>query len=80
MAGLDTLVNVLAKSKSTEETTGKHISGTVGVDNLVVGKFGDGVRLWVCVGWLEVGGRFGWGGRSDEGGLGTLGDDDETGL
>lgn len=80
MSGLDTLVEVFTESERSEETTGKHVSGTVGVDDFVVGELWDGVRLWVGVGGLEVGGGVGWGGRGDEGRFGALGDDDETGL
>jgi len=80
VSGINRLVNVLAEGEGTEETTGEHVSGSVRVDNLVVGELGDGVRLWVGVGRLEVGGGVRRGRRRDEGRLGTLGDNDETGF
>lgn len=80
MTDLDTLVNVLAEGKSTEESTGEHVTSTVGVDNLVVGQLGHGVRLWVLVLGLDVGRHGGWLRRGDERRVGTLGDDNQSRL
>lgn len=55
MTGLDTDVQWLAKSQSTQETTGEHVTCTVGVDDLVVGKLGYGEGLGVGVSGGEVG-------------------------
>jgi hypothetical protein len=76
---VDTLFERLAHGKSTDETTSKHVSGTVGVNDLVVCELGDGEGLGVRVSGLDVGDSGGWAGRGNEGRVGTLGDDDETG-
>lgn len=80
MSHLDRPVQILALGQGTQEATGKHVAGTVGVDDLVVGELGDGVRLGVGVGGFDVACRGGGGGGGDEGGVGALGDDDETGA
>lgn len=77
---LDRLVQILALGQGTQEATGKHVTCTVRIDDLVVGEFGDGVRLGVGVGGFDVACRGGGGGGGDEGGVGALGDDDETGA
>jgi hypothetical protein len=77
---IDTLLQGLAESKSTHETTGKHVSGTVGVDDLVVGELGDWEAGGVGSTLFDVGGGVAGAGRGDEGRLGTLGDDNESGL
>ena len=78
VSDLDGLVNVLSSGQGAEETSGEHVTGAVGVDNLVAGELGDGVDLGVGVGRLDVGGRGRGGGGGDEGRVGTLGDDDES--
>lgn len=55
VAHLDTLVEVLAEGESSEEATCKHVSSTVGVDNLVGGEGSDGIGFWVLVIGLKVG-------------------------
>lgn len=79
VSDLDRVIQILAKRQGAQEATGKHVAGTVGVDDLVVCQLGDGVRLGVGVRGLDVAGGSGRGGGGDEGGVGTLGDDDETG-
>lgn len=76
---LDGLIQILTERQDTQEPTGKHVAGAVGVDNLLVRELGDGVRLGVGVRGFDVAGGSGGGGRGDEGGVGALGDDDETG-
>lgn len=64
----------------TQESTGKGISGTVGIDDLVIGELGHRKRLRVRVRGRQValsGVRRGRGG-SDEGRVGALGDDHES--
>lgn len=80
VSDVDCHVQILALGQGTQEATGKHVACTVRVDDLVVGQFGDGVRLWVGVGRFDVACRGGGGGGGDEGGVGALGDDDETGA
>jgi hypothetical protein len=64
----DRLGNALSESASTEESSSKSVTGTVGVDDSVLGESLDGVS-------------FGRGriGSSDDGRGGTLGNDDDTG-
>lgn len=62
VSNLDSLVQALSSRQSTHESTRKHVAGTVGVDNLVVGEFGHRVGFGVGVGELKVGGRVGGGG------------------
>lgn len=78
VSDLDTLIEALAQHVCAQESTGKGIAGTVGVDDLVVGELGHGVRLGVRVRGGEVAfARVGRGrGGGDEGGFGALGDDD----
>lgn len=80
VSNLDRLVQILALGQGTQEPAGKHVACTVRVDDLVVGQLGDGVRLRVGVGRFDVACRGGGGGGGDEGGVGALGDDDETGA
>lgn len=54
VTNLNSLVKSLAEHISAKETTGESVTGTVGVDNLVLGKLGDGVSLRVRVLGLEV--------------------------
>lgn len=79
VSGLNTLSQALARDERAQEATGERISGTVGVDDVLVSELGDGERLGVLVGRLKVGLVVRGGGRGDDGRLGTLGDDDETG-
>lgn len=80
VSNLDRLVQILALGQGTQEPAGKHVACTVRVDDLVVGQLGDGVRLRVGVGRFDVACGGGGGGGGDEGGVGALGDDDETGA
>lgn len=75
---IDALFERLAESQSSNETTGKHVSCTVGVDDLVVGELGDGEAGWIGRTLLDVGAGGRGVGRGDESRFGTLGDDDET--
>lgn len=77
---IDTLLEALAEGEGTDETTGKHVSGTVGVDDLVIGELWDFKDLGVGLSRLNVGGGGGRVGRGDEGRLGSLGDNNESGL
>jgi hypothetical protein len=52
---LNTDIQRLAECQCTEETTGKHITSTVGVDDLVVCELWDGEGLWVGVRGGQVG-------------------------
>lgn len=78
MSHFDTLIEALAQHVRAQESTGKGIASAVGVDDLVVGELGHGVRLGVGVRGGEVAfARVGRGrGGGDEGGFSALGDDD----
>jgi hypothetical protein len=67
VAGLNGLIDCLARNEGTDETTGECIASTVGINDLVVGEGSDGVplRLFLVR-------------RNDNGGLGTLGEDNNT--
>lgn len=78
MSDINTLLEGFTHGKSSNESTSEHISGTIGIDDLVIGEFGDGERSGVGSSLLNVGCCCGWVGRSDEGRVGTLGDDNET--
>ena len=67
VSNLDRLGDALSESASTEETSSESISSTGGVDDSVLGESLDGVSLG--------GGRIG---SSDDGGRGTLGNDNDT--
>lgn len=70
MAGFDAVIDVLTSNEGTQETTSEGVTGTIGVDNLVVGESIDGVPLGL-VGLIS---------RDNNSGLGTLGEDNKTGA
>ena len=80
VSNVNALGEVLAESEGTEEATGKHVTGTVGVDDLAAVELGHGESLGVGVGRLQVGRGARRRRGSDEGRVGALGDDDETGA
>lgn len=82
MSNLDTLIQALTQHMGTQEPTGKGITRAVGVDDLVIGELGDGESLGVRVrgGQVALAGVGRGRGRGDEGRIGALGDDDESGT
>lgn len=55
VTNVDTLVQAFTEGESTKETTGEHVSGTVGVDDLVIGELWDFKDLGVGGSGLDVG-------------------------
>lgn len=82
MSNLDTLIQALTQHVGTQESTGKRITRAVGIDDLVVGELGNGESLGVRVrgGQVALAGMGRGGGRGDEGRVGALGDNDESGT
>src|SRR5690606_9360559 len=69
LANVDSLINGLASDKSTNKTTGKGITSSVGVDNLRSSQDAD---------WVSLDGWFARGSGNDNGWLSSLSNDDDT--
>lgn len=80
MSGLDGLGEGLSLDEGSKESSGEGVSGSVGVDDLVVRHLGDGERLGVLLSGVQVAGIVGRGGGGDEGRRGSLGDDHKPRL
>ncbi len=75
MSRIDTFLQFLAQRLSSHESSSKHITSTVGIDDLSISEFFDGEDFWVFFSWVDVGGGRGGRGGSDDGGIGTLSDE-----
>jgi hypothetical protein len=75
---VDALGQRLAASDGSEETTGKGVSGSVGIDDVLVLELVDGEGLGVLLSGLKVRDGRGRRGGGDDGRGGSLGDDDES--
>lgn len=80
MPDLDTLIQSLPQRQCRQEPSGKGVTRTVRVHNLVVSELGDRVGLGVGFAGVDVAFGGGGGGGGDHGGFGALGDDGETGA
>lgn len=75
MPSLDALIQRLATSQRAQEPTGERVSGSIGINDLLVRKLRDGVHLGVRLALGQVRARAGRVRGRDDGGLGALGDD-----
>jgi hypothetical protein len=78
MSDLDALVEGFAQGMSSQESSGKRVSGSIGVNDLVVGQFRHGVGLGVRFFGMNVALRQRRRRRRNERGFGTLSDDNEA--